>query len=85
MTLVSINTEIVQEDKLLTTQEVMKILRITQTNTMYKLITNGKLKASRLNRNYRIKQSDLDNFINKPSTEVSTLRHNKKKNKRCAK
>ncbi len=74
----------ITENKLLTVREVADILRLIEPVSVYKFIDSGRLKATRLGKRYRIKQSDLDNFINTPSTEVST-RSKVKKNKRCVK
>jgi len=49
-------------EKLLTIEEVAKILRVS-TRSVNRYIEAGKLKASKIGV-WRIKQSDLDNFLN---------------------
>jgi excisionase family DNA binding protein len=48
--------------EILTTKEAMEYLRITRP-TFFKLIKEGKLKASKVGHNYRIRKIDLDNFL----------------------
>jgi len=52
-------------DKLLTIEEVAEILRVS-TRTIVRYIESGKLKASKIGV-WRIKQSDLDAFLEKTS------------------
>lgn len=52
-------------DKLLTIEEVAKILRVS-TRTIIRYIESGKLKASKIGV-WRIKQTDLDNFLERTS------------------
>jgi len=48
--------------KLLTTREVLEILRITKP-TLLRIIKNGKLRASKVGHNYRILEDDLNKYI----------------------
>jgi len=50
----------------LTPQEVAEILNINY-QTVLKYIKEGKLKAMSLNKGYRIKEEDLDKFIEENS------------------
>lgn len=52
-------------DKFLTIEEVAKILRVS-TRSVNRYIVSGKLKASKIGW-WRIKQSDLDEFLEKTS------------------
>ena len=54
-----------QEDKLLTIEEVAEILRVS-TRSVNRYIESGRLKASKLGV-WRIKQSDLDRFLEETS------------------
>lgn len=54
-----------QTDKLLTIEEVAEILRVS-TRSVTRYIESGKLKASKIGV-WRIKQSDLDEFLEKTS------------------
>ena len=48
----------------LTIKEVASFLRVHQ-NTVYALIKEGSLEASRVRRQYRVKKEDLMNYLNK--------------------
>lgn len=48
--------------EVLTTTEAMKYLRITRP-TLFRLIKQGKLKATKVGHNYRILKEDLEKFI----------------------
>ena len=61
-----------QEDKLLTIEEVAKILRVSS-RSVNRYIESGRLKASKLGV-WRIKQSDLDRFLE----ETSNVKKKKK-------
>ncbi len=50
-------------DKLLTLKETAKILRVSE-RTIMRYLKSGKLKASKLGQ-WRIKQSDLNKFLEK--------------------
>jgi len=54
-----------QKDKLLTIEEVAEILRVSS-RSVNRYIESGRLKASKLGV-WRIKQSDLDNFLEETS------------------
>jgi excisionase family DNA binding protein len=53
------------DDFLYTVNEVLDILRITRP-TLYRHIRDKKLKAIKIGKLTRIRQSDLDTFTNKP-------------------
>lgn len=61
------------EDKLLTVEEVMEILRVSY-RSVVRYIEHGKLKASKIG-TWRIKQSDLDAFLE----QTSNIKPKKKK------
>lgn len=50
------------DDDVLTVEEVALYLRVHY-NTVYKLIRDGKLKASRVGRQYRIEMEDLQRCL----------------------
>lgn len=52
------------EEETLTIKEVASFLRVHQ-NTVYALIEDGSLKASRVRRQYRIKKEDLMDYLNR--------------------
>ena len=58
-----------QEDKLLTIEEVAEILRVSS-RSVNRYIESGRLKASKLGV-WRIKQSDLDKFLEETSNQKS--------------
>ena len=49
-------------DQLLTAAEVADELRVS-TMTVYRLIKGGELPAVRVGRNYRVRRSDLDQYL----------------------
>lgn len=53
------------EDKLLTMQEAADFLRVS-TRSIFRYIKDRRLRASNIGR-WRIKQSDLEKFLNKSS------------------
>ena len=55
------------EDKLLTIEEVAEILRVSS-RSVNRYIESGRLKASKLGV-WRIKQSDLDRFLEETSNQ----------------
>ena len=56
-----------QEDKLLTIEEVAETLRVSS-RSVNRYIESGRLKASKLGV-WRIKQSDLDRFLEETSNQ----------------
>ena len=56
-------------EKLLTTQEVADYLGLTQ-RTIYTYIQRGSLRAIKIGREWRIKESELEAFINRGSGEI---------------
>jgi excisionase family DNA binding protein len=51
-------------EKLLTTQEIADYLGLTQ-RTIYTYIQSGSLRAVKVGREWRIKESELEAFINR--------------------
>lgn len=60
------------KQELLTTNEVIEILRITRP-TLLKLIKDGSLKATKIGHNYRILKEDLDKFIRGEPEELKAV------------
>lgn len=56
-------------EKLLTTQEVADHLGLTQ-RTIYTYIQSGSLRAVKVGREWRIKETELEAFINRGSGEI---------------
>ena len=56
-------------EKLLTTQEVADYLGLTR-RTIYTFIQEGTLRAVKVGREWRIKESELEAFINGGSGEI---------------
>lgn len=54
-----------KKDKLLTLQEVKKILRVSD-RSMYRYIAEGKLKATKIGY-WKISEKDLQDFVKKQS------------------
>ena len=53
-------------NKLLTVNEVAKILRVSNM-TVYRLVKNKQIPAIRVGKNYRIKEIDVDSYLNRGS------------------
>ena len=51
-------------DRLLTVHEVAGIMRVSNM-TVYRLIRAGELKAARVGRGYRIRESELDAYLDR--------------------
>lgn len=54
-------------DSILTVEDAAKILQL-HPFTVLKLIKRKKLKASKIGRVYRIRESEIENFLNRNST-----------------
>jgi excisionase family DNA binding protein len=50
-------------DELLTPAEVRNILRLRQTETVYRMIADGELPASRIRNRWLIRRADLDAML----------------------
>lgn len=50
-------------DRLLTVGEVAEVMRVSNM-TVYRLIKSGQLAALRVGKNYRIRESDLQKYLN---------------------
>ncbi len=69
------------QEKILTPEQVAEILQIHQ-YTVLKFIKQGKLQASKLGRVYRIKESDVEAFLDEASSkkkQVKNSEHQKQK------
>jgi excisionase family DNA binding protein len=58
------NGRIPEEATFLTTEEVLAYLKVTS-RTIYRLIRIGELPAVRIGRQWRIRRTDLDNWLNR--------------------
>lgn len=56
-------------EKLLTVGEVAGIMRVSNM-TVYRLIKSGQLGAIRVGKNYRIRRSDIDRYLEERSVNV---------------
>ena len=56
-------------DRLLTVHEVAAIMRVSNM-TVYRLIRAGELKAARVGRGYRIRESEVDAYLDREMPEV---------------
>lgn len=59
-------------ERLLTAAEVADQLRVS-TMTIYRLIRSGELPAVRVGRNYRVRQSDLDVYLEQQIVEPGSV------------
>jgi len=53
-------------NKLLTVNEVAQILRVSNM-TVYRLVKSNQIPAIRVGKNYRIKESDVEKYLNRGS------------------
>lgn len=53
-------------NQLLTVNEVAKILRVSNM-TVYRLVKSRQIPAIRVGKNYRIKENDVDRYLNRGS------------------
>jgi excisionase family DNA binding protein len=58
------------DDRLLTVREVADAMRVSNM-TVYRLIRAGDLKAIRVGRNFRIRESDVDRFLDDRAVPVA--------------
>jgi len=54
-------------NKLLTVNEVAKILRVSNM-TVYRLVKSKQIPAIRVGKNYRIKETDVEKYLDRGST-----------------
>ena len=59
-------------DRLLTVHEVAGIMRVSNM-TVYRLIKSGNLAAIRVGKNYRIRESDVDNYLSDRAVRVTNI------------
>jgi excisionase family DNA binding protein len=52
------------EDRLLTVREVAARMRVSNM-TVYRLIQAGDLRATRVGRSYRLRQTDVDSYLDR--------------------
>jgi excisionase family DNA binding protein len=55
--------------RLLTVGEVAQTMRVSNM-TVYRLIKSGQLRAIRVGKNYRIRESDVDAYLSERSVQV---------------
>lgn len=72
------------EETILTPEQVAQILQM-HPFTVLKFIKQGKLKASKLGRVYRIRRSDVDVFLDEQAKESEAAMENRKRKKNEAK
>lgn len=58
------NSQAPEESTFLTTEEVLAYLKVTS-RTIYRLIRIGELPAVRIGRQWRIRRTDLDSWLNR--------------------
>ena len=59
-------------DRLLTVVEVAALMRVSNM-TVYRLIKSGNLAAIRVGKNYRIRESDVDNYLSDRAVRVTNI------------
>jgi len=57
-------------DRLLTVVEVAALMRVSNM-TVYRLIKSGNLAAIRVGKNYRIRESDVDNYLSDRAVRIT--------------
>lgn len=60
-------------EPLLTVGEVASVMRVSNM-TVYRLIKAGQLGAIRVGKNYRIRRSDVDRYLNERAVNVEDIR-----------
>jgi excisionase family DNA binding protein len=66
-------TEQLLGDPLLTVGEVARIMRVSNM-TVYRLIKSGQLAAIRVGKNYRLRLSDIELYLNERAVQVRAAR-----------
>ena len=56
-------------NKLLTVNEVANILRVSNM-TVYRLVKSGQIPAIRVGKNYRIKESDVNDYLDRGTQRI---------------
>jgi excisionase family DNA binding protein len=59
-------------DRLLTVMEVAELMRVSNM-TVYRLIKSGNLAAIRVGKNYRIRESDVDNYLSDRAVRITNI------------
>jgi excisionase family DNA binding protein len=59
-------------NKLLTVNEVANILRVSNM-TVYRLVKSGQIPAIRVGKNYRIKETDVNEYLIKGTQRVENI------------
>jgi excisionase family DNA binding protein len=62
-------TERVLGEPLLTVGEVAAIMRVSNM-TVYRLIKSGQLAAIRVGKNYRLRRTDIEHYLNERAVQV---------------
>jgi excisionase family DNA binding protein len=57
-----------KDDRFLTVQEVAQLMRVS-TMTVYRLIKAGELRAARVGRSFRLRESEVETYLQRGSTE----------------
>ncbi len=55
-------------NRLLTVNEVANVLRVSNM-TVYRLVKSGQISAIRVGKNYRIKESDVSDYLSRGTTQ----------------
>ena len=55
------------EDRFLTVQEVAELMRVS-TMTVYRLIKAGDLRAARVGRSYRLRDTEVESYLGRGET-----------------
>ncbi len=57
------------ESRFLTVQEVADLMRVSSM-TVYRLIKSGELRAARVGRSFRVRQEDIDEYLESSYTQA---------------
>lgn len=57
------------ESRFLTVQEVADLMRVSSM-TVYRLIKSGELRAARVGRSFRVRQEDIDEYLETSYTQA---------------
>ena len=62
--------QVAGRDSLLTVGEVAATLRVSNM-TVYRIIRSGQLRATRVGKNYRIRESDMTRYLSERRTQLA--------------